>query len=81
MYIFEPLKAKNFSSNLYVQTSSEAHPASCAIGNGGPFPVVMRGRGVKLTAHPIWWSRKSTEQEPIYIIYSFLYSFFYLIRL
>jgi hypothetical protein len=27
--------AKDFSSNLYVQTGSEAHPASCTMGTGG----------------------------------------------
>jgi hypothetical protein len=31
-------EAKDFSSNLCVQTSSEAHPASCTVGTGGPFP-------------------------------------------
>jgi hypothetical protein len=31
--------AKYFSSNLCVQTGSEAHPASCTMGTGGPFPV------------------------------------------
>jgi hypothetical protein len=30
--------AKDFSSNLCVQTGSEAHPASCLMGTGGPFP-------------------------------------------
>jgi hypothetical protein len=30
--------AKDFSSNLYVQTGYEAHPASCTMGTGGPFP-------------------------------------------
>jgi hypothetical protein len=30
-----PAKAKDFSS---VQTGSEAHPASCTMGTGGPFP-------------------------------------------
>jgi hypothetical protein len=29
--------AKDFSSSLCVQTSSEAHPASCPKGTGGPF--------------------------------------------
>jgi hypothetical protein len=29
---------KNFSSSLCVQTGSEVHPASCTMGNGGPFP-------------------------------------------
>jgi hypothetical protein len=33
-----PAKAKDFSSNLCVQTGSGAHPASCTIGTGGPFP-------------------------------------------
>jgi hypothetical protein len=27
-----------FSSNLCVQTGSGAHPASCPVGTGGPFP-------------------------------------------
>jgi hypothetical protein len=33
-----PSGAKNFSSSLCVQTGSEAHPASCTMGTGGPFP-------------------------------------------
>jgi hypothetical protein len=33
-----PAGAKYFSSSLCVQTSSEAHPASCTMGTGGPFP-------------------------------------------
>jgi hypothetical protein len=32
-----PAEAKNFSSSLYVQTGSGAHPASCTMGTGGPF--------------------------------------------
>jgi hypothetical protein len=32
--------AKDFSSILCVQTGSGAHPASCTMGTGGPFPVV-----------------------------------------
>jgi hypothetical protein len=31
-------EAKDFSSSLCVQTGSEAHPASCTMGIGGPFP-------------------------------------------
>jgi hypothetical protein len=42
----------NFSSNLCVQTGSEAHPVSCTMGAGGPFPGAKRGRGVTLTTHP-----------------------------
>jgi hypothetical protein len=33
-----PPGAKDFSSILCVQTSSEAHPVSCTMGTGGPFP-------------------------------------------
>jgi hypothetical protein len=32
-----PAEANNFSSSLYVQTSSGAHPASCTVGTRGPF--------------------------------------------
>jgi hypothetical protein len=31
-------KANDFSSSLYVQTGSGAHPASCTMGTGGTFP-------------------------------------------
>jgi hypothetical protein len=33
-----PAGAKDFSCILCVQTGSGAHPASCAMGTGGPFP-------------------------------------------
>jgi hypothetical protein len=33
-----PVGANDFSSNLCVQTGSGAHPASCTMGTGGPFP-------------------------------------------
>jgi hypothetical protein len=33
-----PAEAEDFSSNLCVQTVSGAHPASCTMGTGGPFP-------------------------------------------
>jgi hypothetical protein len=32
-----PAGENDFSSILCVQTSSEAHPASCTMGTGGPF--------------------------------------------
>jgi hypothetical protein len=36
---FDPRhRRKDFSSNLCVQTGSEAHPASCPVGTGSPFP-------------------------------------------
>jgi hypothetical protein len=31
-------EAKDFSSSLCVQTGSGAHPASCTMGTGGPYP-------------------------------------------
>jgi hypothetical protein len=46
-------EAKDFSSSLHVETSSEAHPASYPMGNGGVSPGVKRGRGVTMTTHPI----------------------------
>jgi hypothetical protein len=33
-----PAGAKDFSSSLCGQTGSGAHPASCTMGTGGPFP-------------------------------------------
>jgi hypothetical protein len=33
-----PTGAKDFSSSLFVQTGSGAHPASYTMGTGGPFP-------------------------------------------
>jgi hypothetical protein len=33
-----PAGSKDFSSILCVQTGSGAHPASCTMGTGGPFP-------------------------------------------
>jgi hypothetical protein len=37
--------AKDFSSILCVQTGSEAHPASCPMGTGGPFAGVKTRPG------------------------------------
>jgi hypothetical protein len=33
-----PAGEKDFSSSFCVQTGSGAHPASCTMGTGGPFP-------------------------------------------
>jgi hypothetical protein len=38
-----PTGAKDFSSSLCGQTGSEAHPASCTMGTGGPFPGESAG--------------------------------------
>jgi hypothetical protein len=34
-----PAGGKDLPSSLCVQTGSGAHPASCTMGTGGPFPV------------------------------------------
>jgi hypothetical protein len=41
-----PAGAKDFSCGLFVQTGSGAHPATCTVGTGGPFPgaKVQSGR-------------------------------------
>jgi hypothetical protein len=69
MGVRSPAGAKDFSSLLCVQTGSGAHPASCPIGTGGPFPGVKRGRGVMLTTHPhlvprSWMSMSYTSSPP-----------------
>jgi hypothetical protein len=47
-----PAEAKTiYSPASCVQISSEAHPASCTMGTGGPFPGVKRRRGLTLTTH------------------------------
>jgi hypothetical protein len=58
-------EAKDFSSNLCVQTGSGAHPASCKMGTGGPFPGAERGRGVTLTTHPHLVSRSRMSRSYI----------------
>jgi hypothetical protein len=51
-----PAEAEDFSSSFCVQTSSEAHPASCPAIQwvlGVLSPGVKLGRGVTLTTDPI----------------------------
>jgi hypothetical protein len=48
-----PPPNQDFSSNLFVQTTSEVHAASYSVGTEGPSPGVNRGRSVTLTSHPI----------------------------
>jgi hypothetical protein len=48
--VLSPEEVKDFSSSLCVQTSSDAHPASCTMGTVGPFPGIMRGLDVTLTS-------------------------------
>jgi hypothetical protein len=62
-------EAKGFFSSLCAQTGYQAHPASCPMDTGGPFPVVKCGSGVTLTTHPhlaprSWMSRSYTSFPP-----------------
>jgi hypothetical protein len=62
-------EARDFSSNLCVQTGFGAHPVSCTMGTGVLSAGVKRGRGLLLTAHPhlvprSWMSRSYTSSPP-----------------
>jgi hypothetical protein len=54
-----------------VQTGPGAHPASCVKGTES-FPGVMRGRGVKLTPHPLlvpWsWKSRAIHLHPLWAV-------------
>jgi hypothetical protein len=54
-------EVKDFSSSLCVQTSSGAHPASCTMGTGGPFPggKARPGRDTDHSPHLVPKSRMS----------------------
>jgi hypothetical protein len=55
-----PVQAKGFSSSPCVQTSFEAHPASCPMGTGGHFPGYRRpGHDADHTTHLVQRSRMS----------------------
>jgi hypothetical protein len=45
-------EAKDFSSSLCIQTSSGAHPASCTMGTGGPFPWAKARPGCDIDHSP-----------------------------
>jgi hypothetical protein len=60
---------KDFSSNLCVQTGSGAHPASCTMGTGGPFPggKARPRRDADHSHHLVpksWMSRSYTSSLP-----------------
>jgi hypothetical protein len=62
-------EAKDFSSNLCVQTGSGTHPASCTMGTGGPFPggKARPGRDADHSSHLVpksWMSRSNTSSLP-----------------
>jgi hypothetical protein len=63
-------EAKDFSSSLCIQTSSGAHPASCTMGTGGPFPWAKArpGRDIDHSPPPLVprsrMSRSYTSSHP-----------------
>jgi hypothetical protein len=64
-----PARAKDFSSILWVQTGSGAHPASCPMGTGGSFPggKARPGRDADHLPHLVprsWMSRSYTFTPP-----------------
>jgi hypothetical protein len=59
-----PAGAKDFSSNLCVQTGSGAHQASCTMVTGGPFPGAKRYWGVTLITHPLLVMSRSYISSP-----------------
>jgi hypothetical protein len=62
-----PAGAKDFPSNLCVQTGSGAHPASCPMGTGGPFPggKARPGRDADHSPHVMPRSRMSRSYIPL----------------
>jgi hypothetical protein len=64
-----PAVAKDVASSLCVQTGSGAHPASCPVGTGGPFPggKARPGSDADHSPHLVprsWMSRSYTSSPP-----------------
>jgi hypothetical protein len=58
-----PAEAKDFSSSLCVHTGCEAHPASCTVGTGGPFPGGKARPGRDADHSPPSSAEVENEQE------------------
>jgi hypothetical protein len=66
-------EVKDFSSILCVQTGSGAHPASCPMGTGGPFPrgKARPGRDADHSPHLVprsIMSRSYTSSHPTVLV-------------
>jgi hypothetical protein len=66
-------RLKDFSSSLCVQTGSGAHPGSCTMGTGGPFPEAKarQGRDADHSPHLVPRSRMSrsyTSSPPKHLL-------------
>jgi hypothetical protein len=62
---------KNLSCNLFIQTGSGAHPASCTIGTGGPFPGGKAWPG--RDADRLTPSSAEVVNEEVYILSPYVY--------
>jgi hypothetical protein len=66
--VLSPAEVKDFSSDLWVQTGSGAHPAFCTVGTGVLSEGLKRGRGATLTTRlrllPRSWMSKSYISSP-----------------
>jgi hypothetical protein len=60
--------AKDFSHSLCVQTGSDAHPASCTVGTGGPFPGGKARPGSDANHSPTSSAEVENEQE-LYLLF------------
>jgi hypothetical protein len=58
-----PGRDKDFSYSLFVQTGSGVHPASCAMGTGGPFPDGKARPGRDADHSPPSSAEVENEQE------------------
>jgi hypothetical protein len=59
--------AKDFSCSLCVQTGSGAHPASCTMGTGGPFPGPKARPGRDADHLPLSSAEVENEEE-LYVL-------------
>jgi hypothetical protein len=62
-----PARAKDFSSSLCVQTGSGAHPASCTMGTGGPFPG-GKARPGRVADHSPLSSAEVVNEYELYLL-------------
>jgi hypothetical protein len=64
-----PAGAEDFSSSLFVQIGSGAHPASCTMGTGGPFPG-GKARPGRDADHSPPSSAEVVNEEELYLLSS-----------
>jgi hypothetical protein len=65
--VLPPTEAEDFSSSLCVQTGYGAHPASCTMGTGGPFPGGKARPGRDADHSPPSSAEVKNEQE-LYVL-------------